>query len=192
MGQFINATKIYWKRGGSLVWWCDNEPLCFEFNLFMKNFYNEFPGKETNCFKFGGNNKGATIMVAGDINKNPIQRFNNQRYFALGDLGKSIKEAKYSVPALGHSLAKIAIGTKVSYAQSIKDNNPLKRPEEVALFIPFAYDDMGCITILFYLSLLNSNAGNIVVDGGFSKLFTELDTESTGKYIQNIIGFTSM
>ena len=45
---------------------------------------------------------------------------------------------------------------------------------------------------MFYLSPLNFDAGNIVVDGGFSKLFTELDTEGTAKYIQNIIGFTSL
>ena len=191
VGQFINCTIRYWKKGGSLVWWCDNQPLCFEFNLFMNNDYNEFPGKNKNNFKFGGNNKGATLMVAGDINKNPIQRFNNQRYFKLGNLGNSLKEGKYSVPALGHGLSKIAIGTTVSYAQNIKDNSPLKKPEEVQPFIPFAYDDEGCITILFYISPLDSDTGNIVVDGGFSKLFTELDTEGTGKYIQNIVGLTS-
>lgn len=191
VGQFINCTIRYWKKGGSLVWWCDNEPLCFEFNLFMRNAYSEFPGKNNNIFKFGGNNKGATLMVAGDINKNPIQRFNNQRYFNLGNLGNTLKEGKYSVPALGHGLSKIAIGTTVSYAQNIQNNSPLKKPEEVLPFIPFAYDDEGCITILFYISPLDSDSGNIVVDGGFSKLFTELDTEGTAKYIQNIIGLTS-
>ena len=191
VGQFVNCTIRYWKKGGSLVWWCDNEPLCFEFNLFMKNAYSEFPGEMKNNFKFGGNNQGATLMVAGDINKNPIQRFNNQRYFNLGNLDNSLKEGKYSLPALGHGLAKIAIGTTVSYAQNINNNSPLKKPEEVEPFIPFAYDDKGCITVLFYISPLNSNSGYIVVDGGFSKLFTELDTEGTGKYIQNIVGFTS-
>ena len=192
VGQFINCTIRYWKKGGSLVWWCDNEPLCFEFNLFMSNAYSEFPGKNNNIFKFGGNNKGATLMVAGDINKNPIQRFNNQRYFKLGNLGNTLKEGKYSVPALGHGLSKIAIGTTVSFAQNIQNGSPLKKPEEVLPFIPFAYDDEGCITILFYISPLDSDSGNIVVDGGFSKLFTELDTEGTGRYIQNIIGLTSM
>ena len=191
VGQFINCTIRYWKKGGSLVWWCDNEPLCFEFNLFMNTAYDEFPGGIKNNFKFGGKNNGATLMVAGDINKNPIQRFNNQRYFKLGNLGNTLKEGKYSVPALGHGLSKIAIGTTVSYAQNIKTNAPLKKPEEVLPFIPFAYDDKGCITILFYISPLDSDAGYIVVDGGFSKLFTELDTEGTGKYIQNIVGLTS-
>ena len=190
VGQFINCTIRYWEKGGSLVWWCDNEPLCFEFNLFMKTAYSKFPGEVQNAFKFGGNNYGATVMVAGDIDKNPVQRFNNQRYFDLGNLGE--KEKKYSVPALGHSLDKIAIGTTVSFAQNIENATPLKKKEEVKPFIPFAFDDKGCITILFYISPLNSNTGNIIVDGGFSKLFTELETEGTGKYIQNIIGFTSM
>ena len=123
VGQFINCTIRYWKKGGSLVWWCDNEPLCFEFNLFMQIAQSEFPGGINNLFHFGGNNEGANVMVAGDINKNPIQRFNNQRYFELGDLGNNFKVDKFSVPALGHGLSKIAIGTTVSYAQDI-NNNP--------------------------------------------------------------------
>jgi hypothetical protein len=43
VGQFINCTIIYWKNGGSLVWWCDKQ-LCFEFNLFMNSAIDEFPG----------------------------------------------------------------------------------------------------------------------------------------------------
>ena len=192
VGQFINCTIRYWKKGGSLVWWCDNEPLCFEFNLFMKNAYKEFPGEIQNCFKFGGNHNGATLMSAGDINKKPRQRFNNQRYFELGNLGNKLNEGKYSIPALGHSLSKIAIGTTISFAQGLDDNKQLFKKEDVEPFIPFAFDEEGAMTILLYISPLNSDFGNIVVDGGFSKLFTELDTEGTGKYIQNIIGFTSM
>ena len=192
VGQFINCTIRYWKKGGSLVWWCDNYPFVFEFNLFMSKAYSEFPGEKLNKFKFGGNNKGATLMSAGDISKNPKQRFNNKRYFKLGNTDDSPENSKYSIPALGHSLVKIAIGTTVSYAQEIENDKALKNPEEVSPFIPFAYDDEGCITILFYISPLNSENGNIVIDGGFSKLFTELDTEGTAKYIQNIVGFTSL
>ena len=192
VGQFVNCTKRYWKKGGSLVWWCDNEPFVYEFNLFMNNIYSEFPGETLNNFKFGGYNKGGTLMVAGDIDKNPIQRFNNQRYFKLGNFGEPIDNSKYTIPALGHGLAKIAIGTTVSYAQNRDNNTPLKNPEKVAPFIPFAFDDEGCMTVLFYISPLDSERGNIVVDGGFSKLFTELETEGTSKYIQNIIGFTSL
>ena len=55
--------------------------MVFEFNLFIKNASKEFPGENKYNFKFGGYNKGENIMVAGNILKNPIQRFNNQRYF---------------------------------------------------------------------------------------------------------------
>ena len=192
LGQFIRCTIRYWKKGGSLVWWCDNEPLVYEFNLFMSESLNEFPGETIKGFKFGGNNLGKTIMVAGDINKNPKQRFNNKRYFKLRKIEDIEENGKFNSPALGHSLVKITLGTTISYAQSINSKEPLKKPEDVFPFIPFAYDDEGCICILFYISPLNSNRGNIVVDGGFSKLFTELSTEGTSKYIQNIVGFTTM
>ena len=192
VGQFINCTKRYWKKGGSLVWWCDNEPFVYEFNLFMNSVYSEFPGEIANNFMFGGYNQGSTLMVAGDIDKDPKQRFNNKRYFELGNIGEPIENSKYSIPALGHSLAKIAIGTTVSYAQNRDNNSPIKNLEGISPFIPFAYDELGCMTILFYISPLDSERGNIVVDGGFSKLFTELETEGTSKYIQNIVGFTSL
>ena len=191
VGQFITCSIRYWKRGGALVWWCDNEPLVYELNLFLEESKTEFPGENMNSFQFGGNHLGTTVMVAGDIQKNPIQRFNNQRYFKLGNIGESQKKAKFLVPSLGHSLLKIAIGTTVSFAQNKNNRESIKSLEDLKPYIPFAYDEKGCISILFYISPLNSKRGNIVIDGGFSKLFTELDTEGTSKYIQNIIGFTS-
>ena len=187
VGQFITCSIRYWKRGGALVWWCDNEPLVYELNLFLEESKTEFPGENMNSFQFGGNHLGTTVMVAGDIQKNPIQRFNNQRYFKLGNIGESQKKAKFLVPSLGHSLLKIAIGTTVSFAQNKNNREPIKSLEDLKPYIPFAYDEKGCISILFYISPLNSKRGNIVIDGGFSKLFTELDTEGTSKYILHII-----
>lgn len=187
VGQFITCSIRYWKRGGALVWWFDNEPLVYELNLFLEESKTEFPGENMNSFQFGGNHLGTTVMVAGDIQKNPIQRFNNQRYFKLGNIGESQKKAKFLVPSLGHTLLKIAIGTTVSFSQNKNNREPIKSLEDLKPYIPFAYDEEGCISILFYISPLNSKRGNIVIDGGFSKLFTELDTEGTSKYILHII-----
>ena len=50
-----------------------------------------------------------------------------------------IENAKFFISVLGHSLVKIAIGTTVSYVQNINDNTPLKNPDDVLPFIPFAY-----------------------------------------------------
>ena len=52
---------------GALVFWCDNEPLNYQANLFLETV--EFPGgKNVNHIKFEGNHKGEQIMIPGNIN----------------------------------------------------------------------------------------------------------------------------
>lgn len=47
---------------GTLVFWCDNEPLNYQANLFLETV--EFPGgKNVNHIKFEGNHKGEQIMI---------------------------------------------------------------------------------------------------------------------------------
>ena len=66
VGQFIECLIKYWIGGGALVWWCDNEPLVYEANLFLEKV--EFPGEILNTsVKFGGNDKGKKIMKQGNI-----------------------------------------------------------------------------------------------------------------------------
>ena len=37
VGQYIDALKIFWTNGGSLVFWNDNESFTYECNLFLEN-----------------------------------------------------------------------------------------------------------------------------------------------------------
>ena len=60
--------------------------------------------------------------------------------------------------------------------------------EEFKSFIPFVYDDEGYISILFYfISPLDSDRGNIIVDRGISKLFTKLGTEGTSNIFKILL-----
>ena len=84
-------------------------------------------------------------------------------------------DSKYYRPPLSNNIVNNVIGTTVSYIDAETKLGPL---------IPFAYarrDDNEEKTIsnhcciLFYPSNRDFPNGDIVFDGGFSKLFTELD-----------------
>jgi hypothetical protein len=67
---------------------------------------------------------------------------------------------------------------------------------DIEPFIPFAYDDEGGISIMFYpanneYENKENFIGDIIIDGGFSKLFNELDSTGTYRYVQNIAAWTT-
>ena len=105
VGQYIDALKIYWINGGSIIFWNDNDPFTFECNLFLENA--EFPGEISKTrVRFGGNHDGKSVMKPGDISINitgesEFGKFNNKRLF---------NDGKYPMFSLGHNLIKIAEG----------------------------------------------------------------------------------
>ena len=177
VGQYIDALIIYWIHGGSIVFWNDNEPFTYECNLFLE--HAEFPGECTKTkVRFEGNHEGKSNMQPGDISikideKSKFGKFNNNRKFHDG---------KYEMFSLGHNLVKIAEGTTISYV-----NNP----EDISPFNIFGYEHQGGMNILFYIPPENYSHGYLVIDGGFTKLFNELDTDGTKRYILNIAAFTT-
>ena len=177
VGQFILCLKTFWKNGGALVFWCDNEPLNYQANLFLETV--EFPGgKNVNHIKFEGNHKGEQIIIPGNINIEKKRVFNNKRKFSDG------KTERFY---LAHNLVNIYEGKTISYVDPKIDIEP---------FIPFAYDDEGGISIIFYpanneYENKENFIGDIIIDGGFSKLFNELDSTGTYRYVQNIAAWTT-
>ena len=177
IGQYIDALKIFWINGGSLVFWNDNEPFNTECNLFLEQA--EFPGDISKTkVRFGGNHAGKKIMKPGDINtgiqeQSEFGKFNNKRLF---------NDGKYPTFSLGHNLIKIAEGTTISYVQD-QDN--------ISPFNIFGYEHQGGINILFYTPPFKYSHGYITIDGGFTKLFNELDSDGTKRYILNIAAFTT-
>ena len=125
-------------------------------------------------------------MVPGNIAEVKEKVFNEEKRFSDG---------KHYRPSLSHNIVNIAIGTTISYIDDETKISPL---------IPFGYagrkdqnkdiPDSNHCNILFYPSNREYPNGDIVFDGGFSKLFNELDTGenySTFRYAQNIAAFNT-
>lgn len=144
VGQFIEVLIKFWKNGGALLFWCDNQPLVYEAYLFLKKV--EFPGDYPECnVRFVGDYKGGQIMGQGNIENSQCGIFNNKRRFSNGT---------YERYSLGHNLLQIYEGYTILYAKIKKpgvdlkeekndiDENDLEEPTEGRLFpfIPFAYD----------------------------------------------------
>jgi hypothetical protein len=177
VGQYVDAIKLYWTNGGSLVFWNDNEPFTYECNLFLERA--EFPGDISKTkVRFGGNHDGKKIMKPGDISvgitgESEFGKFNNKRLF---------NDGKYPMFSLGHNLVKIDEGTTVSFVE---------KPDNIAPFYTFGYEHQGGTNILFYTPPFKYNHGYLVVEGGFTKLFNELDADGTKRYVLNIAAFTT-
>ena len=177
VGQYVEALKIYWVNGGSIVFWNDNEPFTYECNLFLESA--EFPGEISKTkVRFGGNHDGKKIMKPGDISigitgESEFGKFNNKRTF---------NDGKYPMFSLGHNLVKISEGTTVSY---------VVETDNIAPFYNFGYEHQGGSNILFYTPPVKYNHGYLILEGGFTKLFNELDTDGTKRYILNIAAFTT-
>ena len=184
VGQFIECLVRFWKIGGSLVFWSDSKPLFYQTNLFLE--YADFPDVGKLKIKFKGNDLGCEQMVPGNISEVKEKVFNEEKRFSDG---------KHYRPSLSHNIVNIAIGTTISYIDDETKIYPL---------VPFGYagrkdqdtripDSTHC-NILFYPSNREYPNGDIVFDGGFSKLFNELDSGenySTFRYVQNIAAFTT-
>ena len=53
----------------------------------------------------------------------------------------------------------------------------------------FGYEPQGGANILFYTPPSKYAHGYLVLEGGFTKLFNELDTDGIKRYILNIASF---
>ena len=192
VGQFIEVLNRFWMNGGALLFWCDNEPLFYEANLFLQKA--EFGGDFSKSnIRFVGNHFGQKEMNPGNIRTTKTGIFNDKRLFEEG------KIKRYS---LGHNLKKIFEGTTVSFAKiknsSDIDEDDLKVDlledpsiETLLPFIPFAYDHDKGLSVIFYPSGDGDNRGDIIIDGGFSKLFNEIDKTGTYRYVLNCIAWTT-
>jgi len=190
VGQFIEVLNRFWMNGGALLFWCDNEPLTYEVNLFLEKA--EFPGNTKSNIRFVGNHLGKKEMKPGNIRASKVGIFNDKRQFEEG------KIKRYS---LGHNLKKIFEGTTVSFAKiktgDIDEDNlkedQLEDPSIDTLFpfVPFSYDHDEGLSVIFYPSGDGDNRGDIIIDGGFSKLFNEIDKTGTYRYVLNSIAWTT-
>ena len=171
--QFIECLEIFWKNGGALIWFCNNEPLLYELNIFLEKC--KFPENKMQPvkFKFVGKHYSQSAILRGNINKNSKGIF---------DKTSIISDGKYERLFISHNLARINEGKTISYVND---------PENIFPFKPFAYDNNNGLTIIYYLPSSEYKNGDIIIDGGFTKLFNELENEGTFRYIQNLIAYTT-
>lgn len=131
-------------------------------------------------------------MKPGNITTSKVGIFNDKRQF------EEVKIKRYS---LGHNLKSIFEGTTVSFAkiklgEADEDNlkeDQLEEPliDNLLPFVAFSYDHDEGLSVIFYPSGDGDNRGDIVIDGGFNKLFNEIDKTGTYRYVLNSIAWTT-
>jgi hypothetical protein len=173
--QFLLCVDTFWKGGGAIVWWCDNDPLTFECNEWLKiaefPANGSFPGGKIGLQLVKGC-EGKQTLRRGDIKYVKRQVFNSE---------EDMNFRFYHRHTLAHNLASIYEGTTVSQANDASELGP---------FIPFSYDSEGGISSMMFLSDFEQIRGDVIIDCGFTKLFTELTTDGTLRYVQNIAALT--
>jgi hypothetical protein len=117
--------------------------------------------------------EGKQTLRRGDIKTgSPRKVFSNE---------ENLNFHFYRRHTLAHNLASLYEGYTISKANS---------PSKLGPFIPFSYDSGGGIASMFFLSEFESNRGDVIIDCGFTKLFTELTTDGTLRYVQNVAALT--
>lgn len=168
--QFVDCVEYFWKSGGSVAWWCDNDPLFFQANLFLERA--EFPGEVTKTnLRLVKGYEGLKYMKAGDISTIKKSVFDNKKECNFG---------KYTRYSISHNLVSLSEGSTISRAND---------PNNIAPFKPFAYDSEGGLVSLYFDSKSEDTRGDIFIDCGFTKLFNELkysENDGTIRYVQNI------
>ena len=173
--NFLNILLKFWKNGGAVVLFSDNEPFIYETNRFLSMI--------NAGFTMEGNYLGKKLIYGDDTGKllSPGLFNRKEEDYTFG----KIKRQK-----LSHNLHEIYEGVTIS---SVTKNGKRKlnvKNDDIKPFIPFARDSEGGITSLIRLAS-NNGEGDIIIDGGFTKLFLNMEEEGTFRYIQNIAGFTA-
>lgn len=133
-------------------------------------------------FQIHGNHPGGEILIGDDSGKlNHVKLFDRSQ-----QLFEELERTKIS-----NNLAQIYEGKTISYVVGINVNKDSNYKSKLSPFKAFAIDSKGGVTSMFYTANTKTGTGDIIIDGGFSKLFYELKEEGTYRYIQNIIGWTA-
>jgi hypothetical protein len=184
LDEFMNIIHLYTSQGGSLVLFGESDPLFFQANLFLEN--HKFPteyGLENTYLRLCGNHLGKKILYADETgNLWNKQLFNAKEEISYPNNRNIIDFNNPAVkrPNLGNNLKKIYEGETISYA---------KYPNNIYPFTKFEVDSEGGISIAIYMG--RNGHGDVIVDGGFTKLFLSMEEEGTYIYIKNLGAFTS-
>ena len=176
VGQFIDVLILFWQNGGSIVFWAEGHPLYYQVNLFLEKVRfkreKDCPDEKTKL-RLEGEHQGEQILIGdetGLLDKN--KTFNRSNL-----IFERCERTK-----LSHNIGKIFEGITISYV-------PFDL-EKIKPFKPFSRDSEGGLSSFFYCANLETGTGDIVIDCGYTKCFTEMGKDVTFRYVQNIAGWT--
>ena len=170
VGQFNDVLIQFWHNGGSIVFWAEGEPLNFQVNLFLEEVI--FENNEKTKLRIHGEHKGE-----GYLKPDPSGTLqNNSTFNRHPNIFKQCQR-----PMLSNNIGRIFEGISIGYADS----------DKIYPFKPFSKDSEGGISALFYPANIKTGTGDIIIDCGYTKCFTKMETDGTSLYIQNIAGWTA-
>ena len=175
MREFLQILYNFWKNGGAVVLFSDNEPFTLE--------TNEFLSMINAGFTMNGMYDGENFIYGDESGKlDKIAVFNRkEEIYRYGNINRQ---------KLSHSLFKIYEGITISSVTKNGNRGLNVKSDDIYPFIPFARDSEGGITSLFKLANQNGE-GDLIIDGGFTKLFINMEEQGTFRYVRNIAGFTA-
>ena len=180
LGQFLEVIKLFWEKGGALVFLAGGGKLQYQTNEFLKIL--DFDGRKVQFYLVGNDedkgtkeHKGGKYLVRDDsgLLKSKLQLSGKFEYF---DHCKRLR--------VSHNLETLFEGENLCYTNT--DDY-----EKLLPFHPFSRDSENGISSLYYLSD-KKNRGDIFIDCGFSKLFLNMKKyNDIYIYFQNIAAWTA-
>ena len=174
MEEFLQILNKFWKKGGAVVLFSDNEPFILETNQFLSlinagfTMNGDYIGKK---YIFGDD--------TGELDK--VGVFNrNEDAYKYGNIQRQ---------KLSHNLYKIYEGVTISSVTKNGKRCLDVKSNDIYPFVIFARDSEGGITSLFKPA--NKEEGDLIIDGGCTKLFINMEEDGTFRYVQNLAGFTA-
>ena len=180
LGQFLEVCKLFWEKGGALIFLAEGWKLQYQTNEFLKML--DFDGKKISFILIGDNEeKGTKEHIGG-------QNLKGDKTGVLKDKQQFSKKIEryggIQRLRLDHNLFTLFEGDTICYTDT--DDYDKLLP-----FHPFSRDSDNGISSLFYLSD-EKKRGDIFIDCGFTKLFINMEKDDTAfRYFQNIASWSA-
>ena len=180
LGQFLEVLKIFWEKGGALIFLAEGWKLQYQTNEFLKMI--DFDGEKVDFYLVGDDEEKGTIEHKGGkfLEADYSGKLEKAQTFSKKiELFGGLQREK-----LSHNLFILFEGDTICYAST--DESKKLYP-----FHPFSRDSENGISSLFYLSDTKKR-GDIFIDCGFTKLFINMKKDDTAfRYFQNIASWSA-
>ena len=179
-GQFLEVIKLFWEKGGALIFLAEGWKLQYQTNEFLKML--DFNGKNIDFYLVGDDEeKGTKEHTGGQILKgDKTGLLEGEKLFSK----KIERYGQIQRLKLDHNLFNLFEGDTICYTST--DDYKKLLP-----FHPFSRDSQKGISSLFYLSD-EKKRGDIFIDCGFTKLFINMEKDDTAfRYFQNIASWSA-